>query len=153
MANAPAITNIILPSVSAGLSSPTESRRKNTPYVWKEVMAVIIINRETKNRPSWPFKTDLKEGLVSWRWELEAEENSCRDTWIEVIAIGSIRRDASIAKEIPFQSMPDPVLPISAPVTAIITAAPAASDIIFIEDAMPIRFSGTRSRIKASPGP
>ena len=67
--------------------------------------------------------------------------------------IGSIRRNASIPREIHVQSMSGSVLPIKAPVTATITAAPAASDSIFIEDAIPMRCSGTRSRIRANPGP
>ena len=67
--------------------------------------------------------------------------------------MATIMAKASIPRVIHSQSSVAQVLPINAPVTAIITAPPAVSDMIFIDEAMPMRFNGTQSRIRANPGP
>ena len=55
-----------------------------------------------------------------------------------MIEIATIKAKAKMPKVIHSQSNAEADLPISAPVTAIITAPPAASDIIFIDEALPM---------------
>ena len=106
-------------------------------------MAVIITSRDAKNNPNCGLSAERKDDSTSCLCDFNGERNSRRDIWTEVMEMATIKRKASIPSAIHSQSSDDAVFPINAPVMAIITAAPAASDMIFMDDAIPMRFSGT----------
>ena len=113
---------------------------------------MIMTRRDTRNSPNCGLNTERKDDSTSRRCELEGSLSSRRETTAVVTEMARIIKKARMPRVIHSQSRA-PVLPINAPVTAIITAPPAASDMIFMDEAMPMRFSGTQSLINARPGP